>query len=384
MAEDSYSESSHTGWLSRIGKSITGILVGGIMFVVAFPILWWNEGRSVLTAKGLAEGAKITIEVSPERVDRAHEGQLVHTIGRAEGKDTVSDEAFGVSAPGLIKLRRDVELFQWIESKSERTEKRFGGGEETVTHYSYSTGWDDEVHASSNFKRPEGHLNPTPAYRAEDFSTRDAVLGAFRLPALLISAWNDFEPHRLPDIEKLPEARRAQAAVRDGWLYVNGNPDTPKVGDARVRFASIPAGEASVLARQVADTFEAYVTSFGTTIARIASGAQSKEAMFAAAESENTLVTWLLRGGGFLLMFIGLALVLAPLRVLADVVPFIGNLVGVGTGFAAFLLSVICSMGTMATAWLWYRPALAIAIALVAAAAGYFLVKAFSKAKATA
>lgn len=383
MADDSFSDRTSTGWLSRIGKSISGMLIGGIMFVAAFPVLWWNEGRSVKTMKGLAEGEKIVVDVSSDKVDSANEGKLVHTSGKAEGKDAVKDETFAVTAPGLIKLKRDVELYQWIETKSEKTEKKVGGSEETTTTYSYATGWDDEVHASSQFKRKEGHENPPPAYTAQLYTVREASLGAFRLPELLISAWNDFEPHALPPVDTLPDAERGKANAKDGWLYIGGSPEAPKVGDARVKFESIPAGDASVLARQVKDTFEAYVTSVGTSIARIASGVQSKEIMFAAAKTENTIFTWALRAGGFLLMFIGLLLVLAPLKVVADVVPFIGTIVGAGTGFVSFLLGIVGSCVTIALAWLWYRPALGIAMLLVAVGGIYLLVKALSKAKAS-
>ena len=77
-------------------------------------------------------------------------------------------------------------------------------------------------------------------------------------------------------------------------------------------------------------------------------------------------------------------MVLSPLKVLADVVPFIGSIVGAGTGFIAFLLSVIGTFITIALAWLWFRPALGIALLLVAASGIYLLAKAFSKGKTAA
>ena len=63
--------------------------------------------------------------------------------------------------------------------------------------------------------------------------------------------------------------------------------------------------------------------------------------MFAAAQSENTFIAWLLRLVGFIVMFIGTALVFKPLKVLADVLPLAGRIVGAGTGFIAFLLSAV-------------------------------------------
>ncbi len=379
MSENNFTEVSSESWLSRIGKSITGMLVGGAMAVIAFPLLWWNEGRSVHTYQGLAEGERITVNVSADRVEASNDGRLVHVTGRAEGKDTVSDATFAVSAPGLIKLRRKVELYQWIEKKESHTKKKLGGSEETTTEYSYKMDWDSKVHNSAEFHKPEGHSNPPPAYSKQDFSSHDATLAAFRLPDFLISDWSDYRPHTSPSADKLPEPLRSKAINRDDWLYISANADAPQVGDTRVKFESIPAGDASVLARQVKDTFEPYATKAGTSIARIASGVQSKESMFAAAKSENKMMTWLLRGAGFLLMFIGLTLVLNPLKVVADVIPFVGSIVGFGTGLMAFLSSIVGSSLTIALAWVRYRPLLGVAMLIVAAGGIYFLKGAFKK-----
>lgn len=382
MANDSFTETTHTGWFSRIGNSIKGIIFGGLLFVIAFPVLWWNEGRSVKTAKGLAAGEKITVDVVSDRVDSANDRKLVHTSGRAEAKDEVKDPEFGVTAPGLIKLQRLVELYQWVEEKTQKTEKKVGGGEETVTTYTYSQKWDDEVHVSSNFKKPEGHTNPPPAYTGKVIISENTWLGAFRLPGFLVNSYNNYRPHALPELNGLPEALRGRTTAHGEWLYMGGKPDAPKLGDARVKFESIPPGDASVLAQQVKDTFEAFETGYGTTIGRIAGGIQSKEAMFAAAKAENTMIMWLLRIGGFLLMFIGLSMVLNPLRVVADVIPFIGSIVGAGTGIASFLLAAIGSSVTVALAWVFYRPVLGIAMLLVAAGAGFVLAKRITKGKA--
>ena len=69
-------------------------------------------------------------------------------------------------------------------------------------------------------------------------------------------------------------------------------------------------------------------------------------------------VTWLLRFLGFFLMFWGLKAVVKPLSVLADALPFLGNLVASGTGAIAFLGVLALSPLTVAVAWLYYRTGL--------------------------
>jgi len=147
----------------------------------------------------------------------------------------------------------------------------------------------------------------------------------------------------------------------------------------RVKFQSIPSGEASVLARQIKNTFEPYTTQSQTKISRIGSGVQSKESMFAAAKSENNMMTWLLRGLGAFLMFLGLVFIFQPFKVLADVLPLAGRIVGAGTGLIAFLLAGVGSTLTISLAWLWYRPLLGAAILIVTVAYFVLIIRALRK-----
>lgn len=380
MSNDRFTETTSTGWFSRIGSSIMGVLVGVVFVLVSTGLLWWNEGRSVKTAKGLAEGAQITVEAKPDAIDPALDGKLVHLTGTTSLTDPAKDDQFNVTGPDLVKLHRNVEIFQWVEETKETTKTKVGGSEEKVTEYNYTKKWDDYISNSSEFKHPEGHENPKPFMQSAEFRADQIKLGAFRLPDFLIADWNSFTAFPLPNPNTLPPDLAAIATIQDDWLLLSKTPQNPALGDARVQFESLKTGDTSLLARQNADTFEEYTTSQGTSIARITSGVQSKEAMFAAAQSENTFIAWLLRLVGFIVMFVGTALVFNPLKVLADVLPLAGRIVGAGTGFIAFLLSAVGSTTIIALSWLWYRPLLGIAL-LALALGGLFLIKkAFKKA----
>ena len=66
-------------WGSRLGGSLRGVLIGLALFVAGFPLLFWNEGNYVKTAKALdeGEGACIAVE-SNAAVDPEMNGKLVH------------------------------------------------------------------------------------------------------------------------------------------------------------------------------------------------------------------------------------------------------------------------------------------------------------------
>lgn len=379
MDNNVFTETTNTSWFSRIGNSIKGLLFGGIFILLSIGLLWWNEGRSVKTAKGLNDGERVTVEAEAGNIDPAMQGKLVHVTGKTAVKTSASDADFGLTTSDVIKLKRRVEVFQWVEEKSERSRNKVGGGQETTTEYRYNRKWDSTIHDSSNFKHPQEHQNPPPRALGSEFLAPDASLGAFRIPAFLLSQWHDYQPHELPTMDQLPQPTRDLATLQNQWLVLSKFPDDPRVGDARVRFEAIKTGEASVLARQVTDTFEPYATAYGTSIARITSGIQSKEAMFAAARSENKTVTWLLRAGGFLLMFFGFLALFQPLKILADILPLAGSIVGAGTGLVAFLLAATGSFIVVALAWLWYRPLIGVALLLLAGACLFLLLRALRR-----
>ena len=99
-------ETTTESWGSRLGNSIKGVIVGLGLFVLGFPVLFWNEGNSVKTAKSLDEGEKACVSLeSAEKVDPGMEGRLVHVSGKADTKDVLTDETFGVAATAIARSR---------------------------------------------------------------------------------------------------------------------------------------------------------------------------------------------------------------------------------------------------------------------------------------
>ena len=96
-------------------------------------------------------------------------------------------------------------------------------------------------------------------------------------------------------------------------------------------------------------------------------------AMFKEAEQANVIVTWIIRVIGLLFLFVGFAMMLRPLAVLADVVPFFGTIVRYGTGTVAAILALLIGGVTIGIAWIWYRPLLGLGIMAVAAAIAFVL-----------
>lgn len=362
------------GWGSRLGGSIKGAIVGVLLSIVAVPLLFWNEGRAVKRARTLAEGAGKVVSVPAASVDAAREGALVHVSGQATTAEVLHDPTFGVERNALA-LEREVEMYQWVENEERQERKKLGGGTETVTTYTYSTEWRREAVDSASFEESSGHENPSFPFESESWRAGDVRLGAFQLAPDLASELD--EKKAVPVGEA--ELERVAADVRDGLtaagggFYRGGDPGSPKVGDVRVRFQVVEPAQASVVAAQRGQRLEPYHAQAGGDIALVSYGEQSAQAMFGAARTANNRLTWLLRFAGFVLLFVGIRSLLAPLAVAADVVPLFGRIVGVGLSLAALLLAAPVALLTIAVGWLVYRPLLGGALIAVAVGCLFWL-----------
>lgn len=396
-----YTEVTTQSWGSRLANSLKGLVVGLILIAVSGLLLFWNEGRAVKTAQALEEGAEKVIPVeSNATVDPAMENQLVHMSGQAVTNETLTDPQFGLALPA-IALKRTVEYYQWVEESESHEEKQMGGSTRTVTTYTYTRKWCDEPKSSANFKEP-GHDNFV-ACQVEDATVyaNQVQFGAFRLSpgqvqrvnkdrAVALSQYTlaptpgcrhfingnvltisraDFHPAQAPYApayapEDQPQYRPVPPAV-----------PAPSIGDVRITWTyAAPQETLSLIAVQTGDTFKGYRAKSGYHVNLLYMGTLTPEQMFERAHFENKVLLWLLRAVGWLLMFIGLRCLFSILSVLADVIPFLGNLVEVGLGIASFLLSFIISLLIIAVAWFWYRPMLSLVL-VGAAFACFFLLR---------
>lgn len=360
MSNDNFTEVTSESWFSRLGGAIKGILVGIVLIIAALILLFWNEGRSVKEYKTLQEGASSVVSVASDAVDPANAGKLIHTTGKADTKAVLSDPIFGVSA-NAVQLRRVTEMYQWQETSQSETQKKLGGGEETKTTYSYTKTWSANAINSSNFRIPEEHQNPATMPYESNTQVADAVsLGKFSLPSSLVERIDETKPLfiQAADIKntQLPTGIKLQA----GSFYSGADPATPQIGDQRITFEVVNPMEVSVIAKQVRNTLEPYTTSVGGEIELLETGIHSADAIIQHAQDSNVILTWILRLIGFILLVIGINMEFKVLSVIADVLPIAGDIIGAGTGIIAFLLAIIFALVTIATAWIFYRPLLAI------------------------
>lgn len=382
----SFTTSSSESWISRLMGSFKSVLLGFIIFIGAFFLIWWNEGRAIKTSLGLEQGSAEVIELDINQINSDNFGKLVHLTGEISTDEQLQDNDFKFSVKAL-KLRRTVEMFQWIEKKEEQKKIKTGGGEETKTTYSYEKQWSNRLINSKNFKKSKKHKNPKKIpFEEYTIQSKEPYIGKYKLSESLLSGVNNFVPFELNNIDSLDDKNAKLIKENNGsqLVYIGtGSLKDPNIGDIIISFDLVPIdSEYSIIAQQKGERFIPFKTETGTTIEIISEGVHSAEELFSVAKDTNNMFTWVYRLAGLLMMYFGIKKVFKPLIVLTEVIPILGTILNMGISIFASVVAFVFSFITMAIAWVFYRPILGISLLAVALIVGIvFYIKASKKQK---
>lgn len=399
-----YTETTSKSWFSRVGDSFSGICAALVLFVVGTGLLYWNEGRTVRTAGAIKEAQSVFVTMKDiSKVDPAFEGKLIYATGRANSKTILEDPTFGIKTTGpALSLARTVEYYQWVESSKSEKRKKLGGGEETVTVYTYDKKWVSQPVDSRQFHDPQFRTSNTviTVVKPDTIWAPEINFGAYLVPAFLRGSIGGAEEINLQlsseQLQKISmelhserQTGRTQSGINQtgisqgmgglqgifstmtsnvisqgGILYLtkSGRTDFPEIGDVHIRFFQLLPKDVSLIARVTGGTFEPFLAGNGTEFSRLSMGTVSAENMFGDAKSSNAMMGWLLRAAGAIIVMISISMLLNPLSVIADVIPVLGSIVGSAGGIVAFLLGLVWSMLVIAVAWIRFRPVLAFSL----------------------
>lgn len=386
-SNDSHTTVTTQSWFSRMGQSIKGVLVGLIIFIAAFPFLWWNEGKAVRVAQDLEKGKGAVVSLAEPKVDSSKEGKLIYFTGDAVTTETITDPILGISEQA-ISIIREVQMYQWEQSCSSKTEKQLGGSEKTVETCTYQKTWSSSAINSGSFKEP-GHNNPPMEFEGATTTANNVAVGDFTLPSGLIKQISGGQPLAMNDqiLANLPGNLQGRAKISGSEIYITSNqsygynPSGPQIGDMKVSVKVVRSPQkVSVVGKQQGNTIVAEQGE-GTDIFWLRTGVASAAEMFAAAESSNVMWTWIKRLAGFIMMFIGISMIFKPVVTLGDVVPIVGSILNFGIGIFAFVIALIFTLLTIALAWLAARPIIGVTL-LVIVVGAFVAFKVLGKKKA--
>ena len=290
-----------------MGKSISvgiGQVLAVLLLLTGLGLTLWNEYRTIRVSLMLNNAEKNIVEVDPSGIpDPACEGKLIHLTGVTQSAEPIRDMETGVEVDALL-LKRDVEYFQLAEYHDSETD--------IITYYE---DWVDRPLSSQDYIASKRDANFVYVRLADTKDTCSTVtLGGYHLPAGLIGWVRDYTTgmHITIPEENMSELRaQARSASKDNVdvpvhvigniIYVGPNPSEPQIGDVRIKYSMVPHGTVSVLGKAQGDEIVQYGSGREYHILSIMEGDHSASAILNE-ERENT------RGGGFLVLFVGLIL----------------------------------------------------------------------------
>lgn len=318
-----------------------------ILFIVSFGLLYWNEGRV-----DLSNIAKIATEISSATVstDSTLSGKLISTTGVVNSDQIIGDNLF-LNPDKFIAAERKVEMYSWIEKSESHSKKNIGGSETTETTYTYAKDWEENPKSSSNFKHPEGHENPQKSLDSYTNKVTVATIGAY-----------NFDPQSvmLPNFSQLPlnsqnvTLSAGATLANDSYLFIRksegGTFETPQIGDLRISYRILQPGfNGTIFGKLSGSKIDSYFDQSGNHLYRVFIG--TRDQSITTLHTEYTILLWILRLVGFLLMWFGLSALFGPISVLLDILPIFGavsrSLIRAITFLVAFVLTIVTILISM-------------------------------------
>jgi len=355
-----YRTVERVGFGSRLSNSFVSVLLGIILFLGAFFVLFWNEGRV-----NLSHVAKTAVAISPTAPATASVGSLVSVTGPVSTPESLGDGVFLRPGP-YVALNRRVEMFAWDEKKETRTQENFGGSETRETIYSYTKVWTEKPEDSSQFYRSQDYQNPPMPFQSQLFRVTQASIGNYTLMMNSLSM-------ETPSVVSLNPATVMQGTIAGSYVYQGrGSLNNPEIGDLRVSYTALNNGTpVTVFARLASPTqldsflgprnvpfYRLFATDRNTAIQRLS--------------TEHDTLTWILRIVGFLMMWFGSSMFFEPLNTLLSIFPFLSGLNRFLVGGVTFIVSVVLTGITIVVSMVVHHP---LALVISIGVAGFLILR---------
>ncbi|CAA6823518.1 MAG: Unknown protein [uncultured Sulfurovum sp.] len=352
-----FTETTSTSLGGNLLNSLKGILVGILLLVGSIYLLSYNEHRSINQALALEEMQEKIVLVDRPQYKVEYEKQPILIYGDVVPINPLEDTLFGIKSNEL-GLERNVEMYQWVEHVSSRDEKQVGGSTETVTTYEYEKAWRSTEEDSRLFRYPENHANPKMKYKSKTFST-DANLGEFYLSESIVTQFSNSSDYN--GLATMPD-QILDMTNHKTFLYKGKTADEPEIGDLKITYTQTEKGIYTLAGMTKGKTFGAYKSSNDRSLLFTRVGQVEASTIFEEEFKANTMLTWLFRAIGLLLMFFGFMLIMNLLVAIANILPIFGSLVEGVTALIAGALTLVLGSGVIAIAWFASRPMLSLSI----------------------
>uniref|UniRef100_A0A0K8U2Q2 Transmembrane protein 43 n=2 Tax=Bactrocera latifrons TaxID=174628 RepID=A0A0K8U2Q2_BACLA len=345
---------------------------GCILFTGGLCVLSWNEGRAVHTILSLDEALDDAITLDPnEELEYNYNGRIVHMTGSIVIGEPLTEPDYNIQVLA-VKLKRRVQMFQWVEESMEHNYGESVASVQTESRtYYYYTEWRDKLIDSRNFYIRTGHQNPDRFPIESQTQVADAVfIGKYELGNEIKNKFSNY-------VELTSDTRPDDPTIKMhlGLYYHTNDVFNPEIGDIRLlfSFAGMEGEMYTVVGKLMNNKLLPYRTSRGVDILLVYNGELGLGEVFKREHHAQRLTTWGYRFMGWVLVFFGVTCTSKLLHIMLSRIAFLAVLAPdpqfpVG---ANIMLSLSLALIIASIAWILHRPM--IGASLLFAAASPFL-----------
>lgn len=209
--------------------------LSAVLLIAGLGLAAITEHGLLLHHQAAARHGGDVIEPGTSGPQPGQHGSMVLVTGTPEVVEAPRDEDFNLVVATPV-LTRHVEMFQWREVH-------------VGADVHYEQDWSEELHDSSRFAQPRGHVNPTTVpLKGRRFDAGLVRVGGFALGPVLQHALPGSEVVT-PDLRHLPANLAASFSVYHDYLTTSADPASPQLGDVRVSWEAVPLQPVTVFAR---------------------------------------------------------------------------------------------------------------------------------------
>jgi len=309
----------------KLVGSIGTLLMGVLVFIGSFVILFMTAGRTDYSI--VAQTA-----VSPENITETKD--FVYVTDKLTTEDRIGGDLYLKSGEYAV-INKKAEMYSWVEEKNVENDH---------TYYKYDTAWVSEPQDSSEFDQTKHHENPTMEINDLYRFASDVKIGQYSIDLEGVRL-SGFEPLDLDEsIVELDRFSTLESRDKIDYIYVGrGSWDKPVVGDVRISYEVIPLGDkVTVFGMLDDDEIVQHYDPEKKELFRIFQGVKQNAA--AKLSMEYGTAGWMGRIIGFLVMWIGLMMILKPLSVSFELIPFVGDIGKKALGIVTFVIALIITI----------------------------------------
>ncbi|XP_065156546.1 transmembrane protein 43 homolog [Atheta coriaria] len=343
-------EFKRTWVISTLGAILT---VGGIWLLI------WNEGRAVHHGNSLDEAFNNVVPLNIyEPVQAELDGRLVHISGNLLIDEPLTEPEYTIAIQA-VKLKRRVQMFQWVEervlSNYADTDAQYSESARNRddSDYYYVTEWRDKLVDSSSFYIRHGHQNPKEMMlKSHIYISPSVRVGELTIGSEIKDKFNDYQEMTS---DERPDRRDIKLHL--GIYYHSHDVWKPEVGDIRVQFYS--AGHngdpVTIVAMQKDGNLVPFTTSKNHQIALLRHGLFNIKQMFDYEHSDVRFETWKMRIAGVFVLYAASVFLAPVIRAFTVKLPRHLALAEIPPS-TSFTIAFSVALFVLSTAWIAHRP----------------------------